>query len=99
MLPLTTSVLGYFAGGLFLLVCWLLPPAVCMLKGKSIFAVFGLLFVSAVGFLGAIRLAKPDSYWARRYYDDAKRAKARARFPSDSPVPPTGRVSTFIAPL
>jgi hypothetical protein len=83
VLPLTASILGYFAGGLFLLVCWLLPPGVCMLKGKSIFAVFGLFFVSAVGLIGAIRLAKPDSYWACRFYDDAKCAKARTRFPAE----------------
>ena len=30
--------------------------------------------------VGAIRLARPDSGWARRRYDEAKMAEARARF-------------------
>lgn len=36
----------------------------------------------------AVRLAKPASRWARRFYDDDKLARARVRFPIESPVGP-----------
>jgi hypothetical protein len=53
---------------------------ICLLKGKTVTGVIGL--VTVVGIVGAIRLAKPDSYWARRWY--AKRptqlARAQRRF-------------------
>ena len=34
--------------------------------------------------IGAVRLAKPNSYWARKYYGDEKTQIARARFPSSN---------------
>jgi len=48
------------------------PALITALKGR-----WGLV---AVGSLSLGRLAKPDSPWARRYYDSDKRALARARF-------------------
>lgn len=114
---------------------WLVPPIICLMKGKIGLGLFSLLapigasllaFGLAAGFwfvnddigdtdldslgallialligfalwaiivagafvaavFGAIRLAKPDSSWARRY-DDAKLAASRGRF--DKPVVP-----------
>jgi signal peptidase I len=49
--------------------------AVTALKGKWGMLVFGLIFWPAWVF-GAIRLARPNSYWARRFYDEEKRARA-----------------------
>ena len=80
---IATSTLGFVAGGFLLLVWWAVPPLICLLKGKPLVALGGLFFVSGLGIIGAIRLAKPDSYWARRYYDDAKRAKAQKRFAAE----------------
>ncbi|GAB2928382.1 hypothetical protein GCM10027047_26340 [Rhodococcus aerolatus] len=51
--------------------------AVCLLKGKVVTAVVGL--VSIAGLVGACRLAKPDSWWARRRYAARPRRMARAR--------------------
>lgn len=39
---------------------------ICLLKGKFWMALFGF-FVALVALVGAIRLAKPDSYWGKRY--------------------------------
>ncbi|WP_062311988.1 hypothetical protein [Demequina rhizosphaerae] len=49
------------------------------LKGKRITALIGVV-VPLVASLGAIRLAKPTSFWARRRYGDAKMERARRRY-------------------
>jgi hypothetical protein len=51
---------------------------VAFLKGKVKLGAFGV-FVPAVAFLGAVRLAKPSSLWARRLYSEHKLGRARAR--------------------
>ena len=44
---------------------------------------FGLGFaINLLWYIGAIRLAKPDSYWARRFYSPTKMANAQERFAS-----------------
>jgi hypothetical protein len=53
----------------------------CLLKGKMVigcatFAIGG----PFVNGLCLCRLAKPDSWWARRYYGPAKLARARSRY-------------------
>ena len=55
--------------------------AVAVLKGKVFMGVAGMLFVP-VAVIGAIRLAKPDSAWARRRYpeDSPKRIKSERRY-------------------
>lgn len=57
--------------------------AICVLvalKGKYSAAVVGM-FIPPVAYVAAIRLANPDSWWARRRYDPEGRklAKAKAR--------------------
>jgi hypothetical protein len=51
---------------------------VCFLKGKPFAGVVGV-FVPAVAFVGAVRLAKPSSFWARRY-ERTKLERSQARF-------------------
>jgi hypothetical protein len=51
---------------------------VCFLKGKRFAGIVGL-FVPAVALVGAVRLAKPGSHWARRY-EGSKLERSRARF-------------------
>jgi hypothetical protein len=48
------------------------------LKGKAKLGAFGL-FVPGLALLGAVRLAKPGSLWARRFYSAAKLDRSRAR--------------------
>jgi hypothetical protein len=58
----------------------LLVVAVLIAKGKYLMALIGL-FISPVGWVGAIRLARPNSRWAKRRYANKpkKQAKALAR--------------------
>ncbi len=55
--------------------------AVAVLKGKVFLGVAGMLFLPA-GLVGAIRLAKPGSPWARRRYPEGsrKRTESERRF-------------------
>jgi hypothetical protein len=59
--------------------------AICMLKGKLLWGVFGVYFWP-VGLTGAIRLAKPDSWWARNRYDPAKLVRSHERYDADAEV-------------
>jgi hypothetical protein len=81
------------AGG-FLIVSYHVLSIVCALmclaKGKWITGVVGFL-LWPVALVGAIRIARPGSLWARRLYNRSKLAHARARFPEDvepEPVEP-----------
>ena len=56
-------------------------------KGKRLLALVGV-FVPLVALTAAVRLAKPRSRWARRFYDDDKKRKAEARFASERTEPP-----------
>ncbi len=49
---------------------------ICLLKGKTVTGVIGI--VSFIGVIGAIRLAKPDSWWAKRRYPPGSRRMKRA---------------------
>jgi hypothetical protein len=51
--------------------------AVAILKGKIVMGVAGVLF-PIVSLIGAIRLAKPGSFWAERRYEPGSRKLARA---------------------
>jgi hypothetical protein len=51
---------------------------ICFLKGKLFMGIVGLI-VPLVALIGAVRLAKPGSHWARRY-GGGKRERARARY-------------------
>jgi hypothetical protein len=50
----------------------------CILKGKYRFTLFGL-FVFPVLIIPAIRLARPESRWAKRWYKPKKRERAQRR--------------------
>jgi hypothetical protein len=55
----------------------LLLCVICLLKGKVVTGVIGI-FVGIVALVGAIRLAKPDSWWATHRYASRPRRAARA---------------------
>ena len=52
---------------------------VCWLKGKPGMVLLGL-FVPLIGLIGAVRLAKPSSYWAWHWYEPEQMAEAGRRF-------------------
>lgn len=55
----------------------LLLCVICLLKGKVVTGVIGI-FVSVVALVGAIRLAKPGSWWAQHRYAGQPRLARRA---------------------
>ncbi|MFD7552381.1 hypothetical protein [Streptomyces sp. NPDC059816] len=65
------------AGALLTIGGNLLLSIVSLLKGKTRIAVLGVL-VPFVALVGAVRLARPTSLWARRCYRRRPRARARA---------------------
>jgi hypothetical protein len=89
--------------------CQLVAVVVCLLKGKVGWGLLGLPF-SAVAMVGAVRLARPGSWWARRFYSESKAARSQARWPQgasagDRPwsfvadMPPRARVGAVIFAL
>jgi hypothetical protein len=50
---------------------------ICALKGKLFFAVIGS-FIPLIGVIGAIRVARPSSWWARRFYPDKPKKLAKS---------------------
>ncbi len=67
----------------------MLLAAAAIYKGKRLLALVGV-FVPLVALTAAVRLAKPRSRWARRFYDDDKKRKAQARFASERDRAPRG---------
>lgn len=57
---------------------------IALLKGKTMTGIIGVFFQLA-GIIGAIRLAKPESWWARRRYrpGSKKALKSAHRFDAD----------------
>jgi hypothetical protein len=55
----------------------------CFLKGRIVLGVIGL-FIPAVGLMGAARLGRPMSPWARRRYRGERLARSQTRFAADS---------------
>jgi hypothetical protein len=76
--PIAASVAGLIFG--LIVIGGLLGLAVmCAMKGKWIFFVLGW-FSGIFWIIGASRLGKPHSYWARRRYGDLEIAEAERRF-------------------
>ncbi|GAC1361349.1 MAG: hypothetical protein NVSMB32_00170 [Actinomycetota bacterium] len=63
---------------------------ICLLKGKWGMFAGGLLLAGLLANIGAIRLAKPTSFWARRFYGEVKCERARQRFHPEQQLPTWG---------
>lgn len=72
----------------YLAALYAVPAIVTFTKARSASVCSGFWFSPSGGF-GALRLAKPDSPWARRYYGPEKMARARERFAASAPPAPT----------
>lgn len=57
---------------------WVGTAVICWMKGKKLWATVG--FFTGWHVVPAIRLAKPDSPWARKRYGEDKQKRAMARF-------------------
>ena len=76
----------------------LLLIVVSVMKGKYKLALFGA-FIPLCALVAALRLARPESRWAKRHYGPKKLARAEARTASyDARFgPATAWVSDFVA--
>jgi hypothetical protein len=70
----TPTLLGAFLGG----VIHVLIIVICVLKGKYEFALLAA-FIPFIGVICAIRMARPTSLWARRFYHGRRMDTAVAR--------------------
>ncbi|MDG9709852.1 hypothetical protein [Streptomyces sp. DH10] len=50
---------------------------IALFKGKTRLAVFGVI-IPVIALIGAVRLARPGSYWAKRFYRRRPRARAKS---------------------
>jgi hypothetical protein len=57
------------------------PAAITAAKGHVALFFAGLLTIGLVWVIAAVRLAKPNSPWARRYYGPAKLDRSKRRYP------------------
>ena len=69
---------------------------ICFLKGKLMWGVFGI-YLWPISAIGASRLAKPTSWWAKHRYDEAKLARSQKRYDKEAKVhlpdpPPTAAI-------
>ncbi len=84
--------------GLIFVILMFASVLLCVLKGKYRMALIGS-FLPLVGWIGALRMARPSSFWARRYYSSKRLAHAerRAQAFDDRLYPPLRRLSDIIA--
>jgi hypothetical protein len=80
------SWVGAVSAGEFVLflVVWaaaLTPAVVTGLKGHLALFVVGFLLLGLVWLIAAFRLARPNSFWARRFYGPEKLQRSQSRYP------------------
>ena len=69
------------------------------LKGKYILAAAGIVVPFWIWPVAAVRLAKPRSLWAQWFYDEAKLARAAARFGQAEQPEPDPRLAALAAEI
>jgi hypothetical protein len=77
--------LGAVVGVILSLVIGWCFVIVCFMKGKLILGVLGL-YLPPVAIVTALRLARPNSWWARNRYDGTKLERSRNRFKGEEKV-------------
>lgn len=81
--PLAVSTGVAIAYGVGLAVVLIIGPAtVTALKGQWVLFAAGFLTIGTVWWIAALRLARPGSWWDRRFYRPEKRGRAERRYGS-----------------
>ena len=73
---------------LFLVAIWALigiPAVITVAKGHIALFFAGFLLLGLIWSIAALRLAKPNSPWAKRFYGPKKLEKSRQRYPHVDP--------------
>lgn len=74
----STEVAIAYAVGLWSL--FIVPPVITVLKRQWLLFAAGWLTVGVVWWIAPLRLGRPESWWARRFYGEEKLARARERY-------------------
>lgn len=74
--------LGDFVGLILTQAFNLTFVVICLMKGKLMYGVLGF-YIPPVAIVGSCRLARPDSRWARKRYDERKLGRSRARYAAE----------------
>ncbi|GAA3799670.1 hypothetical protein [Cellulomonas soli] len=74
----------------------LVAAVICLLKGKLATGLIGVA-LPFIALVGALRLAEPQSFWARRWYGEHKAARSTARYGSGAYTARYERIRDFIA--
>ena len=75
------SLLGF---AIALVIAWTFV-VICFMKGKLIWGVLGI-YAFPVAIVGACRLARPNSSWAKKRYDDEKLARSHERYKGEEKI-------------
>ncbi|HEU4736760.1 MAG TPA: hypothetical protein VFS48_07020 [Solirubrobacterales bacterium] len=84
LLATSTGVAVVYAVALFLVLI-VGPLTVTALKGQWLLFAAGWLTIGMVWWIASLRLARPDSWWARRLYGPDKLARAQERYGTATP--------------
>ena len=63
-----------------------IPAAITWSKGHRAAFFLGFLIIGMIWIVAACRLARPSSWWARRFYGPKKMQRALRRFDSETPT-------------
>jgi hypothetical protein len=63
------------------------PATVTGMKGQWLYLVAGFVTVGIVWWIAAFRLARPGSFWARRFYGPEKMDRAERKYGSRETAP------------
>jgi len=66
-------------------IVWILAEVVACLKGRYGLAIAGFVVLLGIpAMIASVRLARVDSWWARKFYDEDKLLRSAERFPGTS---------------
>jgi hypothetical protein len=65
-----------------------IPAGITWSKGRRVAFVLGFLLWGVIWIVVACRLARPSSWWARRFYGPEKMQRTLNRFGSEAPMAP-----------
>jgi len=79
LLAVSTGVAIAYGIGLWVVLV-VAPSTITALKGQWVLFVAGWLTLGMVWWIAALRLARPESRWSRRFYGPEKLARAQSRY-------------------
>jgi len=63
-----------------------IPAGITWAKGQRVAFLLGFILFGMIWIVAAVRLARPSSWWARRFYGPKKMQRAISRFDSGAPA-------------